>query len=211
MPLLGLSILGTGPFALEVFEWLKSATNDFSNAAFEGFVGRSDGVAAREIGAPCIEDIAFVPGENRALVCAIADPDTKSRVVTMLRDRGSAFHTLVHPTIVAPATTVGVGSILCPNTVLGRAVDIGAFCTLNYLVGVGHQTRVGAYSTISPGVQIGGRTSLGERVFVGLSATIIDGAIVGDGAKIQMGSVVLGRVKAGATVFGNPARKSEFS
>ncbi len=43
--------------------------------------------------------------------------------------------------------------------------------------------------------------------FIGAGVTIVSGITIGKGARIGAGSVVIGPVKAGETVFGNPAQK----
>jgi acetyltransferase-like isoleucine patch superfamily enzyme len=45
-----------------------------------------------------------------------------------------------------------------------------------------------------------------DEVFIGAGATIIPGITLGKKARIGAGSVVIENVKAGDTVFGNPAK-----
>jgi acetyltransferase-like isoleucine patch superfamily enzyme len=47
---------------------------------------------------------------------------------------------------------------------------------------------------------------IGDRVFVGMGATILPGVTVGDGSIVAAGAVVTGPVPAGVVVAGNPAR-----
>lgn len=47
---------------------------------------------------------------------------------------------------------------------------------------------------------------IGNDVFIGAGATIVDGCEIGDGAVIGVGSVVTGKVAPNAVVFGVPAK-----
>jgi acetyltransferase-like isoleucine patch superfamily enzyme len=47
---------------------------------------------------------------------------------------------------------------------------------------------------------------IGNDVFIGAGAILVDGCEIGDGAIIGVGSVVTGRVAAHSVVFGAPAK-----
>ena len=65
---------------------------------------------------------------------------------------------------------------------------------------VGDFVQLGSGSLINPGVKVE------DEVFIGSGVTIISGITIGKGARIGAGSVVISSVKAGETVFGNPAQ-----
>jgi acetyltransferase-like isoleucine patch superfamily enzyme len=46
-----------------------------------------------------------------------------------------------------------------------------------------------------------------DEAFIGAGVVIVTGVTIGRGARVGAGSVVIGPVKAGETVFGNPAEK----
>jgi serine O-acetyltransferase len=79
---------------------------------------------------------------------------------------------------------------------------------------VGETTEIGDDCLIYKGVVFGGTTlekkkrhpTLGNRVIVGSNATVLGAIIIGDGARIGSGSVVVKSVPAGATVVGVPGR-----
>ena len=89
--------------------------------------------------------------------------------------------------IIAPGAKIGSHGIIHANSFIGVGATLGDF------------VQVGAGSLVNPTVTIE------SEVFIGSGVTIISGVTVGKGARIGAGSVVIGPVKAGETVFGNPA------
>jgi len=79
-------------------------------------------------------------------------------------------------------------------TVIHESVIIGENCTLR------HSTTLGTKRGINDA------PILGNNVDIGCHSVIIGAVVIGDGAVIGAGSVVLHDVPAGAVVAGNPAR-----
>ena len=65
---------------------------------------------------------------------------------------------------------------------------------------------VGDFAHLSPQSALGGRARVGLRTHVGIGATLIQLARVGDDCVVGAGAVVLKEVAAGLTVIGVPAR-----
>ena len=126
----------------------------------------------------------------------------------------------------AGQATVGPESYGNPTMHFGPGestrVDIGAYCSFavgaEFLVGGGHRTdwisthpfRVrwglpGAYEDGHPAPA--GDIVVGNDVWVGMSASILSGVQIGDGAVIGARAVVAKDVRPYAVVVGNPARE----
>lgn len=107
---------------------------------------------------------------------------------------------------------------------IGARTDIGCGC---FIGGYSHGIHIGDDCLISPNVSICGvnyrydrldvsfreqghvsvgATVIGNNVWVGTGAVILDGATIGDGAIIAPNSVVSGAIAANAIVRGDPAR-----
>jgi acetyltransferase-like isoleucine patch superfamily enzyme len=69
---------------------------------------------------------------------------------------------------------------------------------------------VGDFSTVSPGVNIAGNVHVGEGVFFGVGANVINGVhsrplVIGDGAVVAAGACVTRDVEPNSMVAGVPA------
>lgn len=129
---------------------------------------------------------------------------------------------------------VDPSAFIAPNATLIGEVEIGANCGIWYgciLRGDGPGIRIGENSNLQDGtvVHVAGRglmTIVGRNVsvghmallhaceiqddsFVGMNATVLDGAVVESGAMVAAGAVVTPRkiVRKGELWAGNPAQK----
>ena len=109
--------------------------------------------------------------------------------------------------------------------VLGEGVRIEAYVTVDAgersptrigdrtwlmkKVHVGHDAVIGADCEFAPGTVICGYVEIGDRVKIGVNASILPYRKVGEGARVGAGAVVTKDVQPGVTVVGNPARLLE--
>jgi sugar O-acyltransferase (sialic acid O-acetyltransferase NeuD family) len=101
---------------------------------------------------------------------------------------------LGHGNMIDQGVLIGAGAKLSGYSVIQSGCIIGAEATL------GNYVQVGSGSVISAGANIE------DEVFIGSGVTIVSGITIGKGARVGAGSVVIAPVKAGETVFGNPAQ-----
>lgn len=80
---------------------------------------------------------------------------------------------------------------------------VGKDSVISTKVHVAHGCRVGRRCILGGGVQVSGYTTLGDDVRVMPAAVIGSLLRIGDGARIETGSVVVRDVEAGASVSGN--------
>ncbi|HGY90706.1 MAG TPA: UDP-3-O-(3-hydroxymyristoyl)glucosamine N-acyltransferase [Planctomycetes bacterium] len=100
---------------------------------------------------------------------------------------------------------IGAGSHVDRATT-GMTV-IGAGTKIDNHVMVGHNCRIGAGCCIAAHTGLAGSCILGDGVVMGGGCGVADHTVIGDGARIAGGSGVHGRVPAGATFAGTPARE----
>ena len=99
---------------------------------------------------------------------------------------------------------------------INPAAKIGCGVMLDHATGfvVGETAVVGDDCSILQGVTLGGtgkseedrHPKIGDRVLIGANASVLGNIIIGDGAKIAAGSVVLKPVGENCTVAGVPAK-----
>ena len=101
---------------------------------------------------------------------------------------------------------IGYGNFIDQGVSLAPGVKVGSHCLINAQVSLGVETSLGDFVQIGAGTTINPGVKIEDEVFVGSGVTIISGITIGKGARVGAGSVVIAPVKAGATVFGNPAQ-----
>lgn len=149
---------------------------------------------------------------DAGLVVAIGNPQRRCAVVQRTAAQGWAFPSVAHPTSRrSDYVAIGEGTLLCANAVLTTQIVVGEHVHLNLGCTVGHDVTIGSFCTFSPGVHVSGWVQLGQRVFVGSGAVIVNGTekqplIVGDDAVIGASACVTHPVPAGQTVVGVPAK-----
>lgn len=203
-----LLIIGAGGFGREVLQWASDIPEHKRDWAVEGFLDANpSALDSFDCGFSVSGDpFDYVPKEDDLFVCAIGNPAAKLRLCSSLKKRGAIFITLIHPTaIIGDRCSIGEGCIFCPGTIVTVDVVISDFVTVNVKSTIGHNAVIGTGCTLSGSVDITGYATLGEGVFLGSHAVVLPGAKIGDYAIIGAGSVVLKKVKPGATVMGVPA------
>jgi sugar O-acyltransferase (sialic acid O-acetyltransferase NeuD family) len=205
-----LLIIGAGGFGREVLHWALDVLPEHRDWKVGGFLDANPSVLeAYDCGLPILADpLHYSPQEDDCFICAIGHPLTKLRVCRYLKERGAQFITLIHPTaIIGDRCTIGAGCVFCPGAVITTDVKIGDFVMMNLQSTIGHDAVVADGCTLSPHADVNGFALLGEGVFLGSHAVVLPGATIGDYAIVGAGSVVLKKVKAGATVMGVPAKQ----
>jgi sugar O-acyltransferase (sialic acid O-acetyltransferase NeuD family) len=140
---------------------------------------------------------------------AVDDNKLRKNLVKMILEaRHVQLVNAIHKNaVLASSASLGHGNFIDMGVKAGAGVEIGSHCLVyaNAVLGAEVQVadfvQIGAGSIINPGVVIE------EEAFIGSGVVIVSGLTIGKGARIGAGSVVIATVKAGETVFGNPAEK----
>lgn len=146
-------------------------------------------------------------GKKCEAFVAVDDNKLRKNLVKMLHEvRKMQPVNAIHPKAnLANSTSIGHGNFIDSGAQTGAGSVMGNHCLIhaNVVIGaestIGDLVQIGASSTINPGVIIE------DEAFIGSGVVIVSGVTIGKGARVGAGSIVIAPVKAGETVFGNPA------
>ncbi len=147
-------------------------------------------------------------GKKCEAFIAMDDNKVRKSIVTMLHEVRhtqpvNATHRLAS---LSAKGTIGYGNLFDAGFTSGAGSVIGNHCILGAKSHIGAESTVGDFVQVGPGAIVNPGVTMEDEVFIGSGAIIVSGVVVGKGARIGAGSVVIGTVKAGSTVFGNPAQ-----
>jgi sugar O-acyltransferase (sialic acid O-acetyltransferase NeuD family) len=148
-------------------------------------------------------------GKKCEAFVALDDNKLRKNVVKMLLEvRKQQPVNAIHATAsIASSASIGHGNFFDGGCLIGAGVEIGSHGLFHAKVSIGAETKVGDFAQIGAGTTINPGVVIEEEAFIGSGVTIVSGITIGKGARVGAGSVVIAPVKAGETVFGNPAQK----
>lgn len=166
-------------------------------------------IAAELLGVP-VAPATSVKWQNWAgfrFVVTIGDNSTRAKLFDDLKGRGGKPETIVHPfSWISPSAKIGAGTVVFGGVVVNANSVIGENCILNTGCSVDHDGRIGSHSHLCPGVRLAGAVTVGERTMLGTGSCCIPGIVIGSGALVGAGSVVVRNVPDKCKAMGNPAR-----
>lgn len=154
-------------------------------------------------------------GQAKSVNVAIADGSIRRSLFAKCREDGLDITGIIHASaIVGDGCALGIGAILCANTILTGNVKIGEGFHANIYSYVAHDCVIGDFVTFAPSVHCNGNVVIEDGAYIGTGAILKQGRpgaplVIGAGAVVGMGAVVTKNVAPGATVVGNPARPLE--
>lgn len=210
-----LAILGTGGFAREVATIIKDINEKSPLYNFLGFVDNKLEKGTIINGHPVIgndEDINST-SKQISLVLAFGEPDLKRKVISKFTNNLIDFPTIIHPTalIADDNISIGRGNIVCAGCIITTNIILHNFITLNLMCTVGHDTEIDNFSSFMPSVNISGEVVIGEGVYVGTGAKIINQVRIGNYTIVGAGAVVVKSLPAFCTAVGVPAKIKKYN
>jgi len=209
-----IAIYGAGGFAREAAWLVESSSNEVNSYEVVCFI--DDNTATHGSLLNCIPAMSLEEAARRfpaaKVISGVGSPKARQATMEKAARAGFGFATIVHPRTersqwieMGEGTVICAGNILTTNIVLGKHVQINLDCT------IGHDVVMGDYATLAPGVHISGCVHLGERVYIGTGAVIINGTqenpiLIENDAVIGAGACVTRSVSSGLTVVGVPAK-----
>ena len=131
--------------------------------------------------------------EKIDVVLAIASPEVKRAIIM---DKNYS--------------TIDCGCIVCAGVIISVNTILKRFVALDWNCTVGHDTEIKDYCSFMPSVNVSGESTIGEGVYVGVGAKLINRLTVGDNTIIGAGAVVAKDLPANCTAVGVPAKVIKF-
>ncbi len=203
-----LVIIGVGGHGREAYDIVTAMNEDAREWEVLGFLddGREPGSLADPFDVPVLGGTSWLRSNDAWVVVGIGSPRVRESLVNRLGPT-TRYATLRHPSVtIGSAVTIGAGNIMAAGVRVTHNVRIGRHTHLNVGSTVSHDCVIGDYVTISPGAHLSGLVSVRARCWIGIGASLIQHAVVGEDAVIGAGAVVTGQLEGGRTYVGVPAR-----
>lgn len=199
-----IGIFGAGGHAKEI-AWM-------AEQSFDVVAHIQEGPRTTLNGRPVMPFSEFSALHPQALiVVAVGSPALRKKLAAQCVAAGFGIASVVDQS--AQKSTfvrVGTGLVVFCRSVITVDVEIGDHVHINSGCTVSHDSRIGDYSTLSPGVHVCGNVHIGQSVYIGVGASIINGTpakplIIGDGSYIAAGACVTKDVEPNCLYAGVPA------
>lgn len=153
---------------------------------------------------PVINDISLLSEQDEILI-SIGDNKKRKNIVNKIK---AQFISIIDKSAIVSNlhTTIGLGTVLMPNTVINSNSNIGMHCIINTSSVIEHDCILGDFVHLSPNSTLCGGVSVGEGSHIGAGATIIPGIKIGKWCIIGAGSTVIENVEDFSVVVGSPAK-----
>ena len=206
-----LLIVGAGGFGREVLGYIEDDNPLFN---IKGFLDSRANIldsTPRSVGIVG-DPLTYQPQPDDVFMAALGDPQLRFKYTTSLRDVHNVdFATVVHPRAnISRHTQLRRGCIVAPHVGISVDCQIGEFTCIQEYTVIGHDAQIGSWCQINSHCTIAGGARIGNFVTIHPNSVVTSQAVIGDGAVVGAGSVVIGRIPAGITVLGNPARRFSF-
>lgn len=140
----------------------------------------------------------------------VATDDNKLRkglTAMLLEDRHLQPANAVHQKAnISKKAGIGYGNFIDTEVTIASGAEIGSHCLIQAKSYIGMDCKLSDFVQVGVGSKINSGVVIDAEAFIGSGVTIISGVTIGKGARVGAGSVVIASVKAGETVFGNPAQ-----
>ena len=201
---MNLVILGAGSFAREVYHHLADSKNNYTVSFYDDTPDSMDTI----FGSPVIDNpkkLSKLSSDHKFIV-GVGNPDTKQSLVKIALKSGiKPAPAYVHEKSLVQDAELGLGGVVCPNTVITTNVKVRDF-TLNLGVTIGHDSVIGEYTNVSPGLIFLG-IAIGNKCDLGTNSSIIPNLKIADSTIIRAGACLTKTITESGVYVGIPAKK----
>ena len=207
-------LFGTGGFARPVMHILRQIVRE-RHGDHADVVFVEDSPTAKlvnDIRVMSMDHFLTAPRRTTFFNVALADPHKRMTICERFLENDFKPVSIISPhAIVMGPVEIGEGAIICGLCTITTNIRIGRFFHANIYSYVEHDVNIGNYVTFAPRVNCNGNVTINDLAYIGTSAAIRQGSygapiLIGRGAIVGMGAIVLNSVPDGVTVVGNPAK-----
>lgn len=210
-----IAIFGVGGFGREVLALIKDINSEKTQWNILGFFddGYEKGVMIN--GYPNLGKTEDLNNWEKPISIAVSvgNPVTKKQIIDKIVNPLVNYPTLIHPSVWIgdkDFVKLGKGCIICAGNMITTNIEIGDFVILNLGCTVGHDSIIKDYAAFMPSVNISGEVVIGEGVYVGTGAKIINQLEIGEYTIVGAGAVVAKTLPAHCTAVGVPAKVIKY-
>lgn len=131
-------------------------------------------------------------GEYKQLIVTIGNNKLRERIYEEAGSIGYTFPSIIHPSVyISPHAQLGSGTIILNNAVVQNGAKAGKGLIMNPGTELHHDSEVGEYVLIYTNSVVRSLAFVGDRAWIGSTATICTSATVPADGRVEDGEVVL--------------------
>jgi sugar O-acyltransferase (sialic acid O-acetyltransferase NeuD family) len=145
--------------------------------------------------------------EEYELMIAIADSNARDKIISRLPSNTNFFSFIHRTAIVSEDLEIGEGAFLGAFSFVSCNVKIGKHAILNRSVHIGHDCVIGNCFSAMPGAIVSGNVNIGNNVYLGTNASIIEKKNMCSNVIVGASSCVVKHITQQGTYVGVPTKK----
>jgi len=204
-------IIGAGDFSKLIIDILLAQNKIEDQYKILGLIDDNKKKGSEINGYKILGDFEWIDkniNKNFKVICSVAEPETKRKLIERVRERDLEFINAVHPdtTISDFCDISNKGVIINAGVILAANVKLEPYTLVNFNSTVGHDVILRKYSSVMPGVNLAGFVELKEGAYIGMNSALIQSVSVGEYSTIGAGAVVVKDIPNNVTAVGIPAK-----
>lgn len=210
-----IAIIGAGGLGREILSLIKQINEKERQYTIIGFF--DDGIQKGTFvhGYPILGSIQELNEweEGLSIAFGIGNAQLKENIYRRITSKKIKYPTLIHPSVIIQdpdSVSISKGSIICAGTIITCDVVLENFVFIDYGCTIGHDAKIKSFCSFMPSVNISGDTNIGECVYIGTGAQIINQIDIEDYVTVGAGSVVIENLPKGVTAVGVPAKVIKY-